>query len=326
MRVFITGGSGFVGQNVIPVLKGKGYAVVGLARSAEAASKLEKVGAVPIMDDLTNLSQVTADALRHCDFVVHSAARMELDYNKEKFFEINVGATKKLLSLSKKNGVKKFIYISAAPVIPGSPVINAKESDVGIGLPKALYPRTKAIAEKWVLSSNTKDFQTISLRPPLIWGPNNHHVHEIMDRVNSGKWMWIGGGRQILSTVHIRNLAEAILLALETKESGKPYFITDGDRRPMRETFEKLFEVYGLDAGKKEFPLSVANFMARVFHTVWTVLGLKSQPPVPPLAIRLMAREFSVSDAKARQELGYQNVLSFEEGLMDLKTRLKIEK
>ena len=89
---------------------------------------------------------------------------------------------------------------------------------------------------------------------------------------------------------------------------------SDGDRRSMN-----LLLPNGL---AKEFPLGVATVLANVFHFIWRVLALKSQPPLPPLALRLMAREFSVSDAKARKELGYQNVISFEEGIEELKNDL----
>lgn len=73
--------------------------------------------------------------------------------------------------------------------------------------------------------------------------------------------------------------------------------------------------VYGQDPGKREIPLGVASVLATIGEFVWKLSGWTSRPPVPPIALRLMAREFSVSDAKARKELGYQNVISFEEGV-----------
>lgn len=318
MTVFFTGGSGFVGQNMIPKLIQAGHKVYALARSANAAEKVETVGAIPIMDDLTNLSHNTIAALKKSEKVVHSAAYMDLGYDKEKFYTINVDATKNLLALSQKNGVQRFIYISAAPVVGGSPVVNVTETTADTSMPKNLYPKTKAIAEKAVLAANTSKFTTISLRPPAIWGPKNHHYEEIISRVKAGKWMWVGGGHQVLSTVHIDNLSAAVLAAFDKGKGGAAYFITDGDRRSMRTTFSSIIKAFGLDPGVKEIPLGVAATLANFFGFTWNLLGLKSQPPVPPLAIRLMAREFSVNDEKARRELGYQNVISFEEGIKAL--------
>ncbi|MEM6396606.1 MAG: NAD-dependent epimerase/dehydratase family protein [Bacteroidota bacterium] len=319
-RIFFTGGSGFVGQHMIPYLIENGFEVLAISRSEKAAEKVKGLGATPVMDDLTALSDATSKALADCDIVIHSAAYIDFNYQKERFYQLNVEATKSLLRLAKNSQVKKFIYISAAPVVPGSPIVNLTEQEAKSGLPKDLYPKTKAIAERAVLRENTADFKTISLRPPAIWGPDNHHMEEVFDRVKAGKWRWIGGSHQILSTVHIYNLSAAVLAAIESNKGGKAYFITDGDRRSMRTTFSAIFEAHGLDAGEKEFPLGVAAALGRISEIIWKTLGLKSRPPIPPLAIRLMGREFSVSDQRAREELSYKNVISFEEGIRGLKS------
>lgn len=321
MKIFLTGGSGFVGQNVIPILIENGFEVFALTRSSASAEKVKSVGAIPVMDDLLALSENTETALRKCDYVLHSAAHMDLTYDKEPFYKINVDATKDLLRRSIDHSIKKFVYISAAPVIPGSPVINLSEEDAGTALPKALYPKTKAIAEKAVLSSNSDSFKTIALRPPAIWGPNNHHYDDLLKNVKSGKWRWIGGGHQILSTIHIKNLANAILAAIRTNTGGEAYFVTDGDSKSMRSFFTAILNAEGLDPGQKELPRIVAVAMAHLFGRIWKTLGLKSRPPVMPLMIRLMATEFSVSDRKARAELGYTNAIDFETGIKELKIR-----
>ncbi|MEM8890704.1 MAG: NAD-dependent epimerase/dehydratase family protein [Bacteroidota bacterium] len=318
MNIFLTGGSGFVGQNLIPFLKNQGHEIYALVRSSRSAEKVQSLGAVPVMDDLKNLSKNTAHALSQCEAVVHSAAHMDFTYDPKPYYSINVEATESLLQKSRDAGIRKFIYISAAPVVPGSPIVNMTEALAREGLPQALYPKTKAIAEKKVLAANSEKMKTISLRPPTIWGPNNHHYEDFFDNIKQGRWRWIGGGRQILSTIHVDNLASAILSAIHSDKGGEAYFVTDGDRRSMRETFSEIIKAYGLDPGEKELPRSIAVILAHVLGGIWKTLGLKSRPPVAPLMIRLMATEFSVSDAKARRELGYKNVINFEEGISKL--------
>ncbi len=319
MKLFITGGTGFVGKSIIPILIKNGYHVYGLARSEASVEKLRALGAVPVRDDLTALSQNTVNALNKCDFVLHSAAHMDLTYDKKPFYRMNVEATKELLRISEENGISKFIYISAAPVIPGSPIVNQTEAQAGTDLPSALYPKTKAIAERLVLAANTDSFKTLALRPPAIWGPNNHHYEDLMKNVKNGKWRWIGGGHQILSTIHVKNLANAVLAAFVSNKGGEAYFVTDGDRRSMRHTFTEILKAEGLEPGDKELPRSIAVVMAHIFGGLWKLLGLKSRPPVMPLMIRLMGTEFSVSDTKARRELGYTNAIDFEQGIQELK-------
>ncbi len=318
MKLFLTGGSGFVGQNILPTLLANGYQVYALARSQSAARKVQQAGAQPVLDDLENLSHNTRKALEFCDYVVHAAAYMDFTFDPKPFFAINVQATNNLLNLAQEAGVKKFIYISAAPVVPGSPIKQLTEDKAAAGLPNALYPKTKAIAEQAVLAANSPTFNTLSLRPPAVWGPNNHHYKMLFDNVQKGRWRWIGGGNQYLSTIHVENLAAAIVAALKASSSGKAYFVTDGDYRPMRETFSQILKASGLEPGDKEMPRWVANALANLCAVIWQTFKLKSRPPVAPLMIRLMATEFSVSDQKARQELNYSNVLSFKEGIEKL--------
>ncbi|MCI4667551.1 MAG: NAD-dependent epimerase/dehydratase family protein [Bacteroidia bacterium] len=317
-RVFFTGGSGFVGQNMIPELIKEGYEVFALARSSHSAEKVKAIGAKAVMDDLTSLSGNTEEALQLCDYVVHTAAYMDFNYEKEKFYSINVDATKDLLNKAKRGGVKKFVYISAAPVVPGSPIVNLSEDQVNEGLPKALYPKTKALAEQAVIAAHADGFQTLSLRPPAIWGPNNHHMDEMLELVKQGNWVWLGGSKQVLSTIHVKNLSSAVVVALQSSTGGKAYFVTDGERRTMRESFSAIFKAHGVEPKGREIPIALVSGLAAVFEFFWKLFGITSRPPIPPLFIRLMGREFSVSDAKARKELGYSNVIDFEEGIREI--------
>ena len=320
MKVFVTGGSGFVGKNVIPVLLRHGFEVLAIARSESSAQKVASLGATPVRDDLLSLSDNTRNALQACDFVLHSAAHMDFTYDATPYYQMNVSATKVLLEMAKAAGVKKFVYISAAPVVPGSPIVDLSEDQAKTGLPTALYPKTKAIAERAVLAANETGFQTISLRPPMIWGPNNHHADEMMELAKQGKWRWIGGGNQILSTIHVANLSQAILAAFRSDQGGKAYFVTDGDKRSVKTTISSIMKALGVDPGEKILPRGVALFAAHLIGGMWKLLGLTSRPPVAPLMIRLMGTEFSVSDQKARRELGYSNALSFEEGIQQLRS------
>jgi len=317
-KVFVTGGSGFVGQNVIPILKKNGYEVQALVRSDKAAQKVQAIGAIPIMDDLLSLAKNTKNALAECDYVLHAAAHMDFTYDRKLFYAMNVTATEQLLTLAKAGSIQKFVYISAAPVVPGSPIFKLTEDQARAGLPTALYPKTKAIAEKAVLTANSVNFQTIALRPPAIWGPNNHHYEELFAMARQGKWRWIGGGNHVLSTIHVFNLANAVLAAFESNKGGEAYFVTDGDYRSMKQTFKALMQAAGIQPGDKVLSRRVAVFAAHLIGGIWKILGLKSRPPVAPIMIRLMGTEFSVSDEKARHELGYKNAISFQEGIAQL--------
>jgi len=131
-------------------------------------------------------------------------------------------------------------------------------------------------------------------------------------------WRWIGGGEQILSTIHVKNLANVIISDFNSEIGGEAYFVTDGETRSMKSLFKDLLEAQGLNPGDKILPLGVASFVSKTVELVWKTFKLKSRPPVASLMIRLMGKEFSVSDQKARTELGYKNAITFSEGIEEI--------
>lgn len=316
-RIFLTGGSGFVGQYLIPAFLQAGYEVLALTRSERSAKKVETLGAQAVFDDLTSLSENTAMALAQCSVVVHSAAHMDFTYDKEPYYAINVEATKQLVRMAKAAGVARFIYISAVPVVADIPMYQLREEQASSDLPKGLYPSTKALGERVVLAANAPDFVTLSLRPPFVWGRNNPHFQEIIEAVENRQWVWVGGGRHVMSTIHVRNLTEAILASLERGRGGEAYFVTDGEFMNIRSFFKGLLAQQGVSAKGPSIPLWLAWISAHLIGGFWKRMGWKSRPPLNPVMIRMMGRELSVVDAKARKELGYRNVLSMEQGLAE---------
>ena len=95
MDIFVTGGSGFVGQALIRYLTEHGHKVKGLARSSSAAAKVEQAGGLPVLGNLEDEESIR-QGMGSCDAVVHSAAIMRLWGDREKMYHINVGGTKRI--------------------------------------------------------------------------------------------------------------------------------------------------------------------------------------------------------------------------------------
>src|SRR6187399_1199572 len=146
-KVFITGGSGFVGQNMIPLLIERGYLVVALARSPEAIRKVEELGAIAVNGDLDN-KQAIAEGVKNAEAVFHLAASVDFFASEKTLYNLHVKATALLLEESKKAAVTNFVYLSAASVIMnGKPIRNADEHFVSNNIIDG-YSRTKLAAEK----------------------------------------------------------------------------------------------------------------------------------------------------------------------------------
>jgi len=319
MRAFVTGGSGFVGRNLIALLKSRGDVVCALARSDAAIKTVRQLGAEPVHGDLDN-----AEALRNgmsgCDVVFHSAAKVEDWGRYEDFYRANVIGTENMLQAARAAGVRKFVHVSTEAVLAGGPPIrNADETWPRAKNPLGLYPLTKGLAEERVLATNSPELTTVIVRPRFIWGKDDTSLlPQIIQAVQKGQFMWIGGGRYLTSTCHVRNVCEGSLLAAERGRGGEIYFLTDGKSIEFRNFITALLKTQNIDPGNRSVPLWLARMFARVSETIWRELHLNSRPPITKTAVCLIGEEVTVNDAKARRELGYAGKVSIEEGLAEM--------
>lgn len=321
MRVFVTGGSGFVGQRLIAALKARGDEVRALARSDKAAGTVRAAGAEPVRGDLDE-----AEALRRgmegCDAVVHSAAMVKMWGAPEEFFRVNVEGTQRVLDAARAAKVKVLVHVgSEAMFVGGRPIVQADESWTRPEKPLGLYPLTKGLAEERVRAANGQDgLRTVVVRPRFIWGKGDVSVlPEIIEKVRKGQFRWIAGGRYQTSTCHVANVVEGILLAIEKGRGGEAYFLTDGPPVEFRAFITWMLDTAGVKAPEGELPRGVAHVLATVAETVWRVLPLGGEPPLHRSVLRLIGEEVTVNDAKARLELGYVGHMTHEAGLAEMR-------
>jgi nucleoside-diphosphate-sugar epimerase len=318
--VFITGGSGFVGQNAISELIRKGHRVRALARSDEAARRITAVGGEAVRGELSSIDALTS-GISGCEWVIHAAAKVEQWGKYEEFYRVNVVGTENVLAAAAKAGAKRFVHVGTEAGLVGErPLINASEDFAPPARSVGLYPATKRIAEERVIAANRPELQTMVVRPRFIWGRGDTSLlPQLVTAVKKGQFMWISGGHYLTSTCHVTNVVEGIALALERGTPGSVYFLTDGEPTEFRGFISALVETQGLEPPKASIPRPVAKVMAGVLEGVWTMFRLSSAPPLTRTLIFLMGEEVTVNDAKARRELGYTASMSRERGLREMR-------
>ncbi len=313
MRVFVTGGSGFVGGHLIEALAGD-HEVLAMARSDRSAGIVEGYGARAVR---CSLGSVPADALDGVDAIVHAAAYVEEYGPREAYWSVNVEGTRQLLEAARAAGVGRFVFVGTEAVLfDDADLIDVDESTPVPGRHRFLYPETKAAAERLVLAANTGDFTTLSVRPRLIWGPRDASVLPAIKRMaDDGGWFWLGGGSQRTSTAHVANVVHALTLALTEGRGGEAYFITDGEETTYRAFLGGMAETVGFTLPDRSLPGGLARLAARTIEGLWRLLRLRSTPPLTYFATAMMSRSVTVRDDKARRELGYTPVITVAEGM-----------
>jgi nucleoside-diphosphate-sugar epimerase len=320
MRAFVTGGSGFVGRHLITALKARGDQVRALARSPAAMAAVAEVGAEPFEGDLSDADRLRP-GMEGCDTVFHAAAYVKSWGPREEFYEANVRGTERVLEAARAAGVKRLVHISTeAVLVDGTPLVNVNETWPVPERPIGDYPSTKAEAERRVLSVSSPDFTTVAVRPRFVWGKGDTSLlPAFIEAVQKGRFKWFSGGRYLSSVCHVANCVEGALLAAEKGRGGEAYFLTDGEPVVFRDFITEMLKTQHVDPGTGTMPFGLAAVAATVGDLLWGALHLGGRPPLTRTELLLMGREVTVSDAKARQELGYEGRMTREEGLREMK-------
>ena len=317
---FVTGGSGFIGGELIRHLKAEGWTVRALGRSAAALAKVAALGAEPVEGDITAAAQL-GPALAGVEVVFHSAAWLSAGGDAALANATNVGGTAGMLAAAQAAGVGRFVHVGTeAVLVGGRPIRNADETWPIPDHPLGLYPATKAAAEKLVRAANAPGFATVVVRPRFVWGRGDQTLlPRLVQAVRGGQFAWIGGGRYPTSTTHVRNVCEGLVKAAERGRPGGVYFVTDGAPVPFRAMVEQMLDTQGIAAPTRSVPHGVAALLAFLGDLAWRVLRRSGEPPLSSVALKLIGEEVTVNDALARQELGYLGTVTREEGLAELR-------
>jgi nucleoside-diphosphate-sugar epimerase len=314
--LFITGASGFIGGAIVRALADR-YTLRALSRTENSDTAIRALGATPIRGEL---GSVAAEAIAGSEAVIHCAAFVKQWGTREQFWNANVEGTRQLLQVARQAGVRRFIHIGTeAALFHGQHMRDIDEHHPYPAHTPFLYSETKAAAEKLVLAANAPGFATLSIRPRFVWGPGDQTILPVLEAmVRSGRFAWIDGGRALTSTTHIANLVHGVELALERGTGGNAYFVIDEGVTPMREFLTALLATRRLTPPAKTIPGWLARTLGTATETTWRVLGKTSDPPLTRFAASMASRDCTITSDKAKRELGYEPVISCNEGLRRL--------
>jgi nucleoside-diphosphate-sugar epimerase len=313
---FVTGGSGFIGGRLIARLIAAGGRVQALARSDASARVVEELGAEAVRGDLGDRDSMRAGA-EDCEAAFHLAAQLGQWGTREEFVAGNVTGTENALAATREAGVRRFVHCGTeAALLAGEPLRSVDETAPLRPDSKAHYPATKALAEQAVRSASADGFETVVVRPRLVWGEGDTTLlPEIVTAVKAGRFAWVGGGDHLTDTTHVDNVVEGLLLGAERGAGGEAYFVSDGEPVMFREFVSALLETQGVEPPTRTMPAWLAGAVAAGTEGAWRLLRIKGEPPLTRLAVWLSSQECTIDISKARRELGYEPVITRDEGL-----------
>lgn len=251
MRIFCTGASGYIGGSVAARLVAAGHEVIGLSRSDAADEMIRKIGAVPLRGSLDDRDILQA-AARDADMVVNSA---HADH---------VGAAEALLEALEGSG-KKFVHTSGSSLVGQR--TQGELSDEIFDEDRPISPSPARVARvalnKLILASADNGVHPIIICPSLIYGlglgadPHSMQVPWMIELARKyGVGKHIGAGKNIWSNVHMNDLVDLYLLAIEKAPAGGFYYAENGEMS-MKELAESISRM--LEFGGKAETISMAD-------------------------------------------------------------------
>ena len=321
-KVIVTGGGGFVGKALCLELRKLGYQVISFARGKYP--DLEEAGIQTRRCDISeNLENFKSD-FEDAEAIFHTAAYVKMwgDYNN--FYKINFLGTKNLVNFAIKHNISKFIYTSSPSVVAdGKNLQGINESYPYPKKFKANYPKTKALAEQYVLEKNSHSFKTLSLRPHLIWGEgDNNFVPTIIKRAKEGKLVIVGDGKNKVDFSYIKDCIQAHLCALTAldnnpKSSGKAYFISQGEPYPLWDWINEVLVRNDLPKLEKKVSFNLAYSIASVLEFFYKTFSIKSEPRLTRFLVSEMATDHYFDISRARTLLGYEPKYTIKQAFDD---------
>jgi len=326
-KILVTGGGGFLGKTLVKMLRERGLPVRSFSRGRYP--ELEKLGVECVTGDLGDPAAVL-EACRGCDLVFHVASKPGIWGSYEEYHRPNVLGTTNVVEACKKLGVRRLVYTSSPSVVfDGKDMENANESAPYPDHYEAHYPKTKAIAERFVIAANGSQLATVALRPHLIWGPgDNHLAPRMIAAAKAGRLIMIGENKNKVDTIFVENAAEAHILAAERLEpaspvAGKAYFISNGDPRPLWDIVNMMIGAAGLPPLTRSISPTIGWLIGGAMEAVYGLFKLRGEPRLT----RFMACEMSTAHwfdlTAARRDLGYEPRVSIEEGMRRLAEWIK---
>lgn len=306
----VTGGAGFVGKALSFRLQELGAKVISISR--KSYPELETQGRMHVAADLSLSLEPLKALFSGVDAIFHVASDVRLWGRYQEFYQTNVVGTRNLLAAAQKYGVRKFIYTSSPSVVANGK--NLSFVDESFPYPKnhlANYPKTKAIAEREVLSNNSLDFYTLALRPHLIWGPgDNHFVPTILERAAKGKLFRVGKGENLVDISYIEDCVDAHICAAKALDEnpsarGEAYFISQGEPVNLWDWIDQVLILNGKPALKRSVPGWLAYGVGAILEGVSSLLPVLGEPTLTRFLVSEMTTDHYFNIKKARTELGY---------------------
>ncbi len=307
MRVFLTGGTGFIGGEVARLLRERGDDVVALVRTPAKATALLALGCELAAGDLSD-EDALRTSMKGADAVIHCAAVYEIGVpasRREALVDANVRGTERVLGAALAAGVRRAVYVSTVAVFGDTRGDVADEQWLrpqGLGY-TSVYEQTKVQAHERALELGARGLPLVTVQPGTVYGPGDtSEIGGLFDRLLAGKLPLMPFPDLGVTPVHRDDVAAGIVLALDKGTSGSSYVLA-GEPTRMGALVAELARVAGRKPPRGSVPTVLLRGLAPFGRVVGPILGFPSN--LREVVTSSDGVTFWASSDKAQRELGW---------------------
>ena len=316
MKILITGASGFIGSFIVEEALRRGFETWAAVRRSSSHAYLQDERIHFIELNLSSKEQMV-EQLRDAefDYVVHAAGVTKC-LNKQDFWRVNTEGTKNLVGALLEVGMplKRFVFISSLSVFGAireqQPYEEIREDDVP--QPNTEYGRSKLAAERFLES---EEFPYVILRPTGVYGPREKDYFLRAKSIKQHSDFAVGFKRQDITFVYVSDVVQAVFLALEKGQTGRKYFLSDGEVYQSTTFSDLIHEELGRPWWIRiTAPVWVLRVVTFFGEYVGRMTGKVTALNRDKYHI-LRQRNWRCDIEPARRELGYQPQVQLKEGV-----------
>ncbi len=310
MNILVTGGTGFIGGELIKSLINNGHNVKALVRPDSILNFGNEVcifrGQLEDQRTLDGIEE-SIEAVIHC-----AGALGKWGMDKSIIYNINVNGSMNILECFKAIKLKRFVHVSAGGVTgPLNGVIASENYKCN---PATLYEKSKLVAEQKMIAFAHNHYIPLSVaRPTFTYGPTDTHKLGLFKAINKGRFVLVNGGKSVNHPVYIADAVQGIRLVLDKGKNGEVYII--GGDRPVtkKELAYTIADALNVARPRISIPRWLASTGAFWCETIGSLLNF--EPILTKSRVSILADDFGFSIQKAMNDLGYVPQLNLEEGI-----------
>ena len=329
MKILITGASGFIGSFIVEEALKRGFETWAAVRKSSSREYLQDERINFIELNLSSREQLVEQLRSHTfDYVVHAAGVTKC-LDKRDFHRINTEGTKNLVQalIELQMPLKRFVFVSSLSVFGAireqQPYEEIRETDTP--QPNTEYGRSKLEAERFLESeelrmkneefATAQPFPYVILRPTGVYGPREKDYFLMAQSIKQHSDFAVGYRQQDITFVYVSDVVQAVFLALEKGQTGRKYFLSDGEVYQSTTFSDLIHEELGRPWWIRiTAPVWVLRVVTFCGEYVGRLTGKVTALNNDKYHI-LRQRNWRCDIEPARRELGYEPQVQLKEGV-----------